>query len=189
MLSNHELRGQLGLGNRVSGFLPFLRLESFRKSGRLSVVMTTTCMSPLVKKGDMCEVRCLSLPLGEGDLFLFLRGQTFILHRFRGRRLGKTFLHQGDLDILPDDSHCNDIVIGRVVTISRGNCVLELDHYWFKVLSRISVRITRLESVLMKAVASFKTGVLKRVLILVHRMWNTIIWLLYWQLCGGAMKK
>ncbi len=156
-----------------------LRYEAARLAGKLTVEMTTGCMIPMMSVGDIGMIRQGPAPLGEGDIVALKRCQSCIVHRFLGRRGGGGFYHQGDMVIVPEVSHPEDAVVGRLVVIRRGSRLLHLDHPFIKVLSRLFVRITRLEAGFLEMFDLEKTR-LAKLLMVWHRFWSTTLWSLCW---------
>jgi len=142
--------------------------------------MTTGCMIPVMMKSDIGEICYKDSHLDEGDIFAILRNQTYIVHRFRGRLADGRLLHQGDLTIIPAESLPDDVVLGRVNYICRGQRFLFLDQPSIKTISRYFVRLTRLEFRVLE-VLTVLHPICEELLLYVHRILNILLWSLCWK--------
>jgi signal peptidase I len=115
-------------------------VEEFQISGKGWLIIISSSMSPLIRKGDQVfvEQRPLS-DISQGDIIVFWRGNLLVSHRVirKVRKKGAVFfVERGDQH--PTHSTVSSaLVIGKVTKIKRGEQHYQIDSPVWQLFNRI----------------------------------------------------
>ena len=111
----------------------------------LRLRVTGNCMQPLIRKGDWVTID--PLPAGflpsVGDIVLVDRGIDFVIHRVI-QKSGEDIITKGDWTKTPDPPINQSQLLGRVATIEKHWCKLDISHPIVHLLDGFCFRISTL---------------------------------------------
>lgn len=120
-------------------------IANIPENGLVRFKVTGNCMQPLIQKGDWVIVDLL--PAGHspkvGDIVLIDREIDFVIHRAI-QKSGEYIITKGDWTKTPDPPIKQTQLLGRVATIEKRWCKLNLSHPFVHSLDGFCFRISTL---------------------------------------------
>ncbi len=105
--------------------------KQLQEHGRVHLLVRGSSMQPWVRPGDIVLIRSAGIEeVRCGDVVLFQRENRLFVHRLvekRGTLRETTFLAKGDAHPGPDGVINDDLILGRVTCIYRGDKRIDLD--------------------------------------------------------------
>ena len=106
-------------------------------------------MLPLLRDGDIVRVVPQQI-YAVGDVVVFQQDGELLIHRIVTdmkasicRDAGQIWITQGDNCIIPDTPVMIDRLLGKVVTVRRGNAFIDFDHWSLDLVNRVIARCSR----------------------------------------------
>jgi hypothetical protein len=105
-------------------------------------------MAPTLREGDLLRVRHVAADeLAFGDIVVFKGADASVVHRLLGApRLRTPLLTKGDNAWGIDRPFALDRLVGKVCTVRRGELRIDVDHGWWRWVSRAIALVSLLEA-------------------------------------------
>lgn len=102
-------------------------IAAWARAGRCSYLpVEGASMRPLLRPGDQVQVAWGAGSLKAGDIVVYRRGETLIVHRLLYRRSDGMFILGGDNKVFPDEATPMASILGIVNAVQRGERRIDL---------------------------------------------------------------